>query len=128
MERTNAELSWLRQMKKRLKSRSVDDRMPIILKKQNEIIQKLKEEQVNNLIFDPQLHLSFFFVYSAQNNMKNIKDISIEQHSKILASRLKAISWSQNKKEENWITKSHGGDYNKFVFISSPSMSINFAL
>ena len=61
MERTNAELSWLRQMKKRLKSRSVDDRMPIILKKQNEIIQKLKEEQVNNLIFDPQLHLSFFF-------------------------------------------------------------------
>ena len=65
MERTNAELSWLRQMKKRLKSRSVDDRMPIILKKQNEIIQKLKEEQVNNLIFDPQLHLSFFFVYSA---------------------------------------------------------------
>ena len=48
MERTNAELSWLRQMKKRLKSRSIDDRMPTILKKQNEIIQKLKEEQVDN--------------------------------------------------------------------------------
>jgi len=51
MERTNAELSWLRQMKKRLKNRSVDDRMPIILKKQNEIIQKLKEEQVKLNIY-----------------------------------------------------------------------------
>jgi hypothetical protein len=51
MERTNAELSWLRQMKKRLKNRSVDDRMPIILKKQNEIIQKLKEEQVKLWIY-----------------------------------------------------------------------------
>ncbi len=51
MERTNAELSWLRQMKKRLKNRSVDDRMPIILKKQNEIIQKLKEEQVKLKIY-----------------------------------------------------------------------------
>jgi hypothetical protein len=51
MERTNAELSWLRQMKKRLKNRSVDDRMPIILKKQNEIIQKLKEEQLKLKIY-----------------------------------------------------------------------------
>jgi len=51
MERTNAELSWLRQMKKRLKNRSVDDRMPIILKKQNEIIQKLKEEQVKLKVY-----------------------------------------------------------------------------
>ena len=33
MERTNAELSWLRQMKKRLKSRGGDERMPIVLKK-----------------------------------------------------------------------------------------------
>ena len=46
MERTNAELSWLRQMKKRLKSRGGDERMPIVLKKKNELIEKLKDEQV----------------------------------------------------------------------------------
>jgi hypothetical protein len=48
--------------------------------------------------------------------MKNIKEFqnkSIEQHSKILANRLKAISYSQNKKDDNWIKKSSHADYNK---------------
>ena len=49
IDKTNAELTWLEQMKKKVQDKGEDEKMPSILKKEKGIMQKLKEEQVNNL-------------------------------------------------------------------------------
>jgi hypothetical protein len=47
IEKTNSELIWLKQMKKRIQSKGDDEKMPLILKKQQEITQRFKREQVS---------------------------------------------------------------------------------
>ena len=46
IDKTNAELTWLEQMKKKVQDKGEDEKMPSILKKEKGIMQKLKEEQV----------------------------------------------------------------------------------
>ncbi len=48
IDKTNAELTWLEQMKKKVQDKGEDEKMPSILKKEKGIMQKLKEEQVSN--------------------------------------------------------------------------------
>jgi hypothetical protein len=48
IEKSNAELSWLEQMKKKCLSKGIEDeKMPMILKKEKLIIDQLKLDQVN---------------------------------------------------------------------------------
>jgi hypothetical protein len=50
IDKTNAELTWLEQMKKKVQDKGEDEKMPSILKKEKGIMQKLKEEQVSIII------------------------------------------------------------------------------
>ena len=50
IDKTNAELAWLEQMKKKVQDKGEDEKMPSILKKEKGIMQKLKEEQVKIFI------------------------------------------------------------------------------
>jgi hypothetical protein len=45
IEKTNAGLAWLEQMKKKAQDKGEDEKMPLILRKEKGIIQKLKQEQ-----------------------------------------------------------------------------------
>jgi hypothetical protein len=54
LEKTNTELLWLEQMRKKALDKGEDEKMPLILKKEKGIMQKLKEEQVSHL-FNPGL-------------------------------------------------------------------------
>ncbi len=47
IEKTNAGLAWLEQMKKKAQDKGEDEKMPLILRKEKGIIQKLKQEQEN---------------------------------------------------------------------------------
>lgn len=47
VEKTKSELAWLEQMKKKAQDKGEDEKMPLILRKEKGIIQKLKQEQVN---------------------------------------------------------------------------------
>ena len=46
IEKSNAELSWLEQMKKKVRAKGEDEKMPLILKKEKGIMDRLKQEQV----------------------------------------------------------------------------------
>lgn len=46
VEKTKSELAWLEQMKKKAQDKGEDEKMPLILRKEKGIIQKLKQEQV----------------------------------------------------------------------------------
>jgi hypothetical protein len=46
IEKTNAELTWLEQMKKKAQDKGEDEKMPLILRKEKGVMQKLKQEQV----------------------------------------------------------------------------------
>jgi hypothetical protein len=46
IEKTNSNLAWLEQMKKKAQDKGEDEKMPLILRKEKGIIQKLKQEQV----------------------------------------------------------------------------------
>jgi hypothetical protein len=48
LEKTNTELLWLEQMRKKALDKGEDEKMPLILKKERGIMQKLKEEQVSH--------------------------------------------------------------------------------
>ena len=45
IDKTNAELAWLEQMKIKVQDKGEDEKMPSLLRKQKGIMQKLKEEQ-----------------------------------------------------------------------------------
>lgn len=47
VEKTNAELAWIEQMKKKALDKGQDDRMPSMLAKEKGIMSKLKREQAN---------------------------------------------------------------------------------
>ena len=51
IEKTNAGLAWLEQMKKKAQDKGEDEKMPLILRKEKGIIQKLKQEQVKIIIW-----------------------------------------------------------------------------
>ena len=79
IDKTNAELAWLEQMKKKAQDKGEDEKMPSILKKEKGIIQKLKEEQDNI------------------NKMKEVQRKATENRLKILSQHSEVIKWCQNK-------------------------------
>jgi hypothetical protein len=87
IDKTNAELSWLEQMKKKAQDKGEDEKMPSILKKEKGIMQKLKEEQDNI------------------NKMKEVQRKATENRLKILSQHSEVIKWCQNKLKKQ--TSSH---------------------
>ena len=79
IDKTNAELTWLEQMKKKAQDKGQDEKMPSLLKKQKGIMQKLKQEQENI------------------NQMKQVHKIATEKRLKILSKHSQVIKWCQNK-------------------------------
>ncbi len=79
IDKTNAELTWLEQMKKKVQDKGEDEKMPSILKKEKGIMQKLKEEQDNI------------------NQMKEVQRRATENRLKILSQHSEVIKWCQNK-------------------------------
>ncbi len=79
IDKTNAELAWLEQMKKKVQDKGEDEKMPSILKKEKGIMQKLKEEQENI------------------NKMKEVQRRATENRLKILSQHSEVIKWCQNK-------------------------------
>ena len=79
IEKTDAELAWLEQMKKKAQDKGEDEKMPSILNKEKGIMQKLKEEQDNI------------------NKMKEVHKKASENRLKILSQHSEVISWCQNK-------------------------------
>lgn len=79
IEKTDAELAWLEQLKKKVQDKGEDEKMPSILSKEKGIMQKLKEEQ------------------DSINKMKEVQKKAAENRLKLLSQHSEVISWCQNK-------------------------------
>jgi hypothetical protein len=79
IDKTNAELAWLEQMKIKVQDKGEDEKMPSLLRKQKGIMQKLKEEQ------------------ESINQMKEVQKLATEKRLKILSKHSEVIKWCQNK-------------------------------
>ncbi len=79
IDKTNAELAWLEQMKIKVQDKGEDEKMPSLLRKQKGIMQKLKEEQ------------------ESINQMKEVQRLATEKRLKILSKHSEVIKWCQNK-------------------------------
>ena len=79
MDKTNAELVWLKQMKKKALDKGEDERMPMLLRKEKGIMQKLREEQ------------------ECINKMKEMQRKATESRLKILSQHSEVIKWCQHK-------------------------------
>jgi hypothetical protein len=79
IEKTDAELAWLEQLKKKVQDKGEDEKMPSILSKEKGIMQKLKEEQ------------------ESINKMKEVQKKAAENRLKLLSQHSEVISWCQNK-------------------------------
>ena len=103
IDKTNAELTWLEQMKKKVQDKGEDEKMPSILKKEKGIMQKLKEEQVclsflTEIFFFKLINLrSCRFVKENINQLKEVQRRATENRLKILSQHSEVIKWCQNK-------------------------------
>ncbi|CAF0778521.1 unnamed protein product [Brachionus calyciflorus] len=79
IEKTKSELAWLEQMKKKAQDKGEDEKMPLILRKEKGIIQKLKQEQDNI------------------NKMKEVQRKATENRLKLLSQHSEVVKWCQNK-------------------------------
>ena len=79
IDKTNAELAWLEQMKTKVQDKGEDDKMPSLLRKQKGIMHKLKQEQ------------------DSINQMKEVQRLATEKRLKILSKHSEVIKWCQNK-------------------------------
>jgi hypothetical protein len=104
VEKTNSELIWIKQMKKRIQSKGDDEKMPLILKKQQEITQRFKREQVSDS--EKLLPLAKYSIQSEpkQENIRHIKQLqrkTAEEKLKVLYNHQKVMKWCKTKFEES---------------------------
>ena len=79
VEKTDAELAWLAQMKRKAQDKGEDERMPALLSKERGVMQKLREEQ------------------ESIDKMKEVQKRASENRLRILSQHSEVISWCQSK-------------------------------
>lgn len=79
IEKTNAELAWLEQMKKKALDKGQDDRMPSMIAKEKGIMSKLKREQANI------------------DRLKAVQRKEAQNRLGVLAQHAEVIKWCQEK-------------------------------
>lgn len=116
IEKTNAELAWLDQTKKKALAKGQDDKMPLILTKEKGIMSKLKQEQEN-----------IEKLKEVQRKEAENRLILLAQHSEVIKwcqDKLKKQNVSQKKENEKGVDE-NSSDINDITLTAVAAAEIN---